>query len=188
MDRRSFMAAVAAAALSGRPVLAETGRSFYTLEAVYGPRLPEMLVIAAGARHRAGSGVVVLSAPRDFPGFDPDHIYFELRTYEGSSRSLAELHRRLTVADDGLCHQFGIEPVLCETGAELRYLLGFKSLAERSAAWTRFNASPEWECVRRRTAFSVTGLTIYRIPANTPTNQEEGSLPDRCRSQRPESS
>jgi hypothetical protein len=81
---------------------------------------------------------------------------FELRTYQAPSIWQANgLHERFSGPEIPIFHRLGIHPVLYLSGLagpqlpNLTYLTPFDSLAAREAAWSQFQADPEWHAARR---------------------------------------
>ncbi len=101
---------------------------------------------------------------------------FELRVYQAPSEwQLNGIHERFAGPEIPIFHRCGIEPVLYATaiaGARLpnmTYLTPFASLAAREAAWTKFQADPEWHAARQHSVeqhgFTPKGLSIALFKA-----------------------
>jgi hypothetical protein len=82
---------------------------------------------------------------------------FELRVYQATSVWQANgLHERFEGPEIPIFHRCGIHPALYLSGIagaqlpNLTYLTPFASLAAREAAWSKFQADPEWHAVRQR--------------------------------------
>ncbi len=91
-----------------------------------------------------------------FEGVESGQRLFEMRVYEAASEwQLNGVHERFAGPEIPIFHRCGIHPLLYATtiaGARmpnLTYLTPFASLAEREAAWSRFQADPEWHSVRQ---------------------------------------
>jgi hypothetical protein len=85
-----------------------------------------------------------------------DKPLYELRTYQAPSMWQANgLHERFAGPEIPIFHRCGIHPALYLSGIagaqlpNLTYLTPFASLAEREAAWTKFQADPEWLRVKQ---------------------------------------
>jgi hypothetical protein len=81
---------------------------------------------------------------------------FELRVYQAPSVWQANgLHERFEGPEIPIFHRCGIHPALYLSGIagaqlpNLTYLTPFASLAAREAAWSKFQADPEWHAVRQ---------------------------------------
>lgn len=92
-------------------------------------------------------------APLDLTG----QSLYELRTYQAPSVWQANgLHERFDGPEIPIFHRCGIQPALYLSGIagpllpNLTYLTPFASLAAREAAWSKFQADPEWHAVRQR--------------------------------------
>ncbi|MBZ2184567.1 MAG: NIPSNAP family protein [Bryobacter sp.] len=104
-------------------------------------------------------GVSLLAATGYCPpleGIEGAQRVFEMRVYEAASEwQLNGVHERFAGPEIPIFHRCGIHPLLYATtiaGAQmpnLTYLTPFDSLAGREAAWSRFQADPEWRRVRQ---------------------------------------
>lgn len=81
---------------------------------------------------------------------------FELRVYQAPSVWQANgIHERFAGPEIPIFHRCGIHPALYLSGLagtqlpNLTYLTPFASLAAREAAWSKFQADPEWHAVRQ---------------------------------------
>lgn len=81
---------------------------------------------------------------------------FELRTYQAPTvRHLEGIHERFSGPEIPIFHRVGIRPILFGEAIagpqmpNMTYLTPFPTLAEREAAWTRFQGDPEWHAVRQ---------------------------------------
>lgn len=94
--------------------------------------------------------------------YNPDAVdlsgknIFELRVYQAPSIWQANgLHERFEGPEIPIFHRCGIHPALYLSGIagaqlpNLTYLTPFASLAAREAAWSKFQADPEWHAVRQ---------------------------------------
>ncbi len=89
-------------------------------------------------------------------GVESGQRIFEMRVYEAASEwQLNGVHERFGGPEIPIFHRCGIHPLLYATTIagermpNMTYLTPFDSLAEREAAWSRFQADPEWHQVRQ---------------------------------------
>ncbi len=127
--------------------------------------------------------VSIYAAPDYQPPYPP-HLpastqrIFELRTYQAPSVWQANgLHDRFAGPEIPIFHRCGIHPMLYLSGIagtplpNLTYLTPFDSLAAREAAWTRFQADPEWHAARQfsidRHGYTprVISISLYKATA-----------------------
>lgn len=81
---------------------------------------------------------------------------FEMRVYQAPSEwQLNGVHERFAGPEIPIFHRCGIMPVLYATTIagprmpNLTYLTPFESLAAREAAWSKFQADPDWHRARQ---------------------------------------
>ena len=79
-----------------------------------------------------------------------DHPFFELRGYRGPISA----HEQL----EGILAHAGLRPVVL---ADLRFLVPFHSLEQRSRTWSALNCDPAWVAIRESVRLSE--MTIYRV-------------------------
>ncbi len=91
-----------------------------------------------------------------FQGLAPEQKLVEMRVYQAASEAqLNGVHERFAGPEIPIFHRCVIHPVFYGTtlaGAQmpnLTYLTPFRSLAEREAAWAKFQADPEWLKVKQ---------------------------------------
>lgn len=91
-----------------------------------------------------------------FEGLKDGQRIFEVRIYQAASEwQLNGVHDRFAGPEIPIFHRCGIHPAIYATTIagpqmpNMTYLTPFASLAEREAAWTRFQADPEWHKVRQ---------------------------------------
>lgn len=111
-----------------------------------------------------------------FQGLAPEQKLVEMRVYQAASEAqLNGVHERFAGPEIPIFHRCGIHPVFYGTtlaGAQmpnLTYLTPFRSLAEREAAWAKFQADPEWLKVKQESiaahgfAPRVIRIGLYRV-------------------------
>jgi hypothetical protein len=106
----------------------------------------------------AGRNVSLYAATNYCPpeGGAGDAKILELRVYQAPSIWQTNgLHERFAGPEIPIFHRCGIHPLLYLSGLagtqlpNLTYLTPFASLAEREAAWSRFQGDPEWHAARQ---------------------------------------
>ncbi len=123
---------------------------------------------------KAFSGMPEIAVP---PGAaDNDQRIFELRIYESHSERAAI--RKVEMFNKGEIDIFlktGLTPVFFgeamagELLPNLTYMLTFKDLAERDAAWQKFIAHPDWEAMKadsyyKDTVSNITSIILRPLP------------------------
>ncbi len=114
-------------------------------------------------------------------GVESGQRLFEMRVYEAASEwQLNGVHERFAGPEIPIFHRCGIQPLLYATTIagpkmpNLTYLTPFASLAEREAAWTRFQGDPEWHRVRQASidshgyAPSVIEISLFKASLYSP--------------------
>ena len=101
---------------------------------------------------------------------------FELRVYQAPSEwQLNGIHERFAGPEIPIFHRCGIEPILYATAIagpklpNMTYLTPYESLAAREAAWTKFQADPDWHAARQNSieqhGYTPKGLSIALFKA-----------------------
>ncbi len=106
---------------------------------------------------------------------------FEMRVYQAQSEwQMNGVHERFAGPEIPVFHRCGIHPILYAStiaGSQmpnLTYLTPFESLAAREAAWTRFQADPEWRRVRQESVDNhgytprIITISLFRAAAYSP--------------------
>lgn len=99
-----------------------------------------------------------------------DHTLFELRIYEGVNEDA--VRRKVMMFDDeelplfdevGLNSIFFGKMLVGPHMPNLVYMLGFKDMADRDAAWERFSVHPDWKSMLQKPIYKDTVSNIRRV-------------------------
>lgn len=106
---------------------------------------------------------------------------FEMRVYQAPSEwQMNGVHERFAGPEIPVFHKCGIHPILYASTIagpqmpNLTYLTPFDSLAAREAAWTRFQADPEWHRVRQESIDNhgytprIITISLFKAAAYSP--------------------
>jgi hypothetical protein len=109
------------------------------------------------------------------------HRIFEMRVYQAPSEwQMNGVHERFAGPEIAIFHRVGIHPVLYASTIagpqmpNLTYLTPFASLAEREAAWTRFQGDAEWAEVKKKSMEThgftprVITISLFKAVAYSP--------------------
>ena len=114
-----------------------------------------------------------LDAFDGFPAFkatDQTKQLFELRLYESASEDAGKRKIEMFNKEEIACFlKVGIIPVFFgkiiagQYMPALLYMVGFKDMAERDAAWGRFSEDPDWKTMRDKVEYADTVSNIHRL-------------------------
>ena len=99
-----------------------------------------------------------------------DHSIFELRIYEGVNEDA--VRRKVMMFDDeelplfdevGLNSIFFGKMLVGPYMPNLVYMLGFRDMADRDAAWERFSVHPDWKAMLQKPIYKDTVSNIRRV-------------------------
>jgi len=106
---------------------------------------------------------------------------FEMRVYQAPSEwQMNGVHERFAGPEIPVFHKCGIHPILYASTIagpqmpNLTYLTPFDSLASREAAWTQFQADPEWHRVRQESIDNhgytprIITISLFKAAAYSP--------------------
>ena len=106
---------------------------------------------------------------------------FEMRLYQAPSEwQMNGVHERFAGPEIPIFHRCGIEPILYASTIagpqmpNLTYLIPFASLAVREAAWTKFQADPDWHRTRQKSVEDhgytprVITISLFKAAAYSP--------------------
>ncbi len=103
---------------------------------------------------------------------DPDSTdrFFELRTYEGFSEDAVRRKIKMfNVEEIELFHKTGLHPVFFGEMIAgpyrpcLTYMLAFKDMEDRDAAWQEFINHPEWNAMRVKEEYANSVSNIHKV-------------------------
>lgn len=98
---------------------------------------------------------------------------FELRVYESHNEQKAALKVEMFNSGEfDIFENVGLDSVFCGEALSgpglpnLTYLVGYKDMAERKAAWGRFSKDPDWQVLRKNERYADTVSKIHQTFLN----------------------